>query len=224
MTNEDYLSIQKWLENPSFEAGVLIYDRLGKSGLLKRMLKDKKSEYLMSRLSEEFKKLLQNYTPSAEQKQEIINVETKIVMPSEMANAPQIIKDADAKRRNIYNEYLRLHGLLKPFVHEEERRKASLRILDIFDEMEPLWELINYYNVNLKLPESKSETVDLNSLNIVELNQLYETAYKYVRKYKDLERKKDDCIERINNAETIKKILLKRDAFFHERLVFPVFN
>lgn len=227
MTKDDFILLQNWFESPNFGAGVELYKRLGTSNILKRMLDEKPTEYLMNRLKDEMKHLIASYSPIAEKQEEVRAVriiESKAALPSELENAPQIIKEAVAKRRNLYNEYLRLHGLLKPFVEEEERRKASLRILDIFDEIAPIWDLTNYYDVNLKLPENKSSEVDFESLNDVELNQLYERAYKYVRKYQSVERKKTDCIERIETAEQIKKILVKRATFYHQRLVFPNFD
>lgn len=219
------LEIERWLESPDWQTGVELYQKYGDNLVVKALLKVK-TDFAFKRLKEELSKICLQEDKTTIVQGKVTSVEDlRYKKPSELPDAPAQIRSAVAKRRNLYNEYISLHALLKEFVPLEERRKASLRILDIFDEIAPLWDLTNYYDVNLKLPEERaSEVKELDNMTTEELHRQYETCYKYCRKNVSNDKLRQKCIERVETAKEIRNILETRNAFFLERLAFPTFD
>lgn len=232
---ENFQLISLWLGGKrNFEAGVEIYNRLGDNYILKMMFEGEKDALLEEELLTAMNDLLILFgkqTPE-ETKQEVIekavefvaNVENHNIRPSDLPNAPVEIKKARAQRKNLYAEYLRCKAQLEEYVPQDIRKEAALRILDIMDEIKPIWDLTNYYDIYLRMPEHETkDEKKLEDLTDIELNKLYESHYKYVRKFQSDEKKREKCIERITEAEKIKNLLIDNVAFFHEKLSFPSF-
>ena len=227
---EDFQLVSIWLSGQrEYESGVQLYERLGTNYVLQAMFQKGYSSYKAEKLEQVMQELLlslgKKEMPEAtkeeviqEAQEFIIAVKNSNIKPSDLPNAPEKVKEAIKKRRNLYNEFLRLHSSLKPYTPIEIRRQNALRILDIFDEIKPLWDLTNYYDCNLKLPEEKNDTIDINRLSIVEANKLYETHYKYIRKFRGIEKKEDEIKKRLLEAAMIKQSLLERNVFLHQNL------
>lgn len=230
--NDDFQLISMWLAgNRDFQSGVAIYNRLGSDYMLMTMFEQGYSTYREEQLIEAMNDLLfeigksenpvaTNQTIIHEAALFVANVENHGVKPSMLPNAPLKVREAVKLRRNLYYEFMRLHALLIEQTPRKLRTEYALRILDIFDELKPLWDLTNFYDQYLRLPD-EPKIIDIDSLTIVEANQLYDANYKYVRKFYDDDKKKENLLKRIEESQRLKNRLLKENAFFHERLTFP---
>lgn len=233
--NEDFQLISMWLASErNFDTGVQIYNRLGSDYVLMTMFEQGYTAYREEQLIEAMNDLLlsigKSENPIATTKTIIheaalfvANVENHGVKPSMLPNAPIEVREAVKLRRNLYYEFMRLHAALEEHTPRTTRQFNALRILDIFDDLKPLWDLTNYYDQYLRLPDAPEEK-NLDDLSIVEANQLYEANYKYVRKFYNDAKKKEKIAQRIEESTHLKTRLTHENAFYHDRLTFPDFT
>ncbi len=89
-------------------------------------------------------------------------------------------------KNNLFKEYVALLHQLE-YLSEKERREASLNILDIWDEIEGLWDKINYAEkygvIRADKPKVKDKT---DEMNIVELLQQQRNERCSISRYKRL--------------------------------------
>jgi hypothetical protein len=230
--NDDFQLISLWLAGDrDFKSGVEIYNRLGNDFMLMTMLEQGYTAYREEQLIEAMNDLLltigKSENPVAstetiiyEAALFVANVENHGVKASMLPNAPLVVREAVKKRRNLYYEFMRLHTLLIEQTPRKLRTEYALRILDIFDEIKPLWDLTNFYDQHLRLPDEPKK-INIDDLSIVEANKLYNAHYKYVRKFYKDENKKENILQRLEESKRLKNRLTKENAFFHERLTFP---
>lgn len=232
--NDNFKLITFWLSSErNWQAGVELYNKFGTNSVLKVMFKNGYSAYREEQLIKEMKALQAKYSSFRVEKNEPEKVSVQKeaeqflhsilrdgIRPSDLPNAPEAVKEAVRKRRNLYAEFVRLHATLNKYTPKIVRLENALRILTIFDEIKPLWDFTNYYDINLRLPDEKQE-FNINQLSIAEQNKLYCANYKYVRKFFGVESKQDEIAKRIAQNEQLKEALVREKAFFHEALTLP---
>lgn len=153
--------------------------------------------------------------------QEVLRDELK--RPSDRREVPEPIRQAVEKRKALYKEGASLHARLPLYDTDEKRLEAALRICAIFDEIHPLWQLTNYYDLHGSLPPViQTASSDIPYLDPVTLNAEWLTHYKYVRAYKDKPKQRQKCVARIIRMNEIETDLRNRDAFQYSRLNCPL--
>jgi hypothetical protein len=230
--DEEFQLISLWLAgNRDFQSGVQIYNRLGNDFMLMTMFEQGYTAYREEQLIEAMNDLLlligksenpvaTNETIIHEAALYVANVENHGIRASMLPNAPLKVREAVKMRRNLYYEFMRLHTMLVEQTPRKTRTEYALRILDIFDELKPLWDLTNFYDQYLRLPDEQ-KVIDIDSLTIVEANKRYDANYKYVRKFYEDDKKRENVLRRIEESAHLKTRLINENAFFHERLTFP---
>lgn len=225
--------IKAWFEKPNYRIGVEIYKRLGSNNFLKILFDSGESSYNMNRLKEELKHLESSLKAVSkpifiEKKLNETNNYKRIISDdtpaSERDDAPDEIKAAIEQRKNLYAEARFLKSTLVSEEDKEVRKKACLRIISIFKQINPLWELTQYYDKPPhKLPPTfnKIESSLEDETSIV-LNAKWINHYKYLKKFISDSSKKEKLLQRYLEAKQIETILIERDAYQHSKLIIPV--
>lgn len=220
--------IQTFLDNPIYEVGVEIYRRYGTNSFLKQLFEYGYSPRNLDRLTEELMQLQEAEKPALSEKKEVFepkftNVNEKQKRPSELDDAPELIKKAIEKRKLLFAQARILKATLPEQEDANERRLMCLQILSLIRQTNPIWRLTNYYDDNLKLPPEIVFEPD-NSIkeeSSVVLNARFQNHYKYIQKFKNQTGKQDAVLSRLKEAMQIEAELRDRDAFQYSRYTLP---
>lgn len=101
-------------------------------------------------------------------------------------NAPDEIRDLEKKWKGMYKEASFLHSRLA--IVPEGRKDAAFRILELFKQIEPIWQMLNQYKASGKLPE----VVQPKKTSIADSMKRVNNLKTYISKYKNTEARKDD--------------------------------
>ena len=218
-----------WQKNKDYQLGVEIYLQFGKSAYYKELFQKYETTFNKNLLEKELQNLLDEYTTPKIQTQEThkkIQESRSTARPSDAENAPEEIKKAIKRRKYLYAVAKSNHGkLLELFWAKSEdinlHNKLNHETLDAWDEIKSLWDLTNFYDANLRLPNKIKTDLVLESIDSEILNKTYENNYKYIHKYGKDAAKIEKIKLRIQETHAIKAILLKRQALYKESFHVP---
>ena len=197
------MTIREWLNNPSdFEIGLLLYEKHGTSGNLKRLMRiggdtpkwRKTLMYELGKLQDKGSPVKINigsskepdiiYTPPAEEKsikEEYVRSNYKAVTNA-LASSPDV-NELDATWKDLYKRCNHIKSTLSLTMDPEERRKAVLYILDTFDhEIHPLMQKVDYYHEHGSLPPE--EVIKVKSMDPLSLVSRRNYLRSYISKAK----------------------------------------
>jgi len=150
-------AIIDWLNDPrkSYKSGVILYDRYGKSEVLKKLFAGKESDFVFTKLYTELKRI-DAEQPKPEAAQQVIVASSefkKYAQPkSPKINRellPERLKMLDIRKGEFFNEasYLNAQKNKLPITPEynEERRKKMERIEFLFDIIDGIWAELDHF-------------------------------------------------------------------------------
>jgi len=231
--NEDFKLISLWLgRKKDFEAGVLIYERLGDNLSLKLMFRGGETALRLELLTDALQELLITIGKTdapvltvKELKKEAREYQVESIhgiRASDLPNALDEVKAVRNRRRNLFDEFKRCHALLNFHTPKKERAVICLRIPAIREEINECYRFTNYYDEHLKAPVKETvKTID--DLNLIEANKRYEANYKYVNNFKANESKRPECMRRVEENEVLRQKLENDGTFLHSGYIMPRF-
>lgn len=224
----DHEHITRWLQatKPSYQEGHALLSRLSNNTFLIEILATD-DDWNRKKLTAELIKISQSIAPTKAPEQVRRQMATEAIYndlkrPSDRADVPEQIATAVAQRKALYKEAAALHAKLAIYDTDEKRLQASLRIINIFDQIAPLWQLTTYYDLHGSLPPIiQTQESDIPDLDSVTLNAEWLNGYKYLRAYAAKPTHHERCVTRIARMKAIETELTKRDAFQHRNLSYP---
>ena len=142
--------IEAWLKAPVYYDGVLLYERYGDSGLLKRMFAKSGDDYNQKKLHQELEALL----------------EEALARQAELDDkTPPEVKDLKLKARTLMDERTalkeRARGMIRQGVRDGQELKAIAHRLafGIKGELDQAYGRLNFYERNGFLPEADTRGV-----------------------------------------------------------------
>ncbi len=166
--------IEQWLNNQEdYNAGVALYNKYGNSPSLKRVLTiNGNTKRNRETLVYELGKIKGNIKPERNINQ-VKQYVTKTVMVTATSidkNSEEIKSIIETKNR-LFKQYVAYYHQLE-HLNDEERKKAALQILDIMDEVQRLWSIIDYFNQHGNLPPVKVNPSKENKVKEMDKAQL----------------------------------------------------
>lgn len=136
--------IDAWLKNGDYFTAVQLYGRYGKDKFLVSLFSKGPSVYNRDRIRRELEKINQSTG--------LPTFPASYIPEGQYAALPTSIKEVKERKDILFKEARDLHSrllLMKP----AERYKAKYRILDLWDEINDLWKLLDTYSATGKLPD-----------------------------------------------------------------------
>lgn len=232
---EDIELIETWLTTgKNYQIGYEIYRRIGKNSLLKSVLKTE-DDWNKTELEERLVEILENLLkagqkqvlePNREKVQEILSNEMK--KPSDRSDAPKEIVETVKRRKYLYATRKDAHSKLKALKHTidpellEQKRLACKLIIDGAHEIKKLWDITNYYDKNLRLPENTVEVeIKFRDLDTASLTHSWMIDYKYIKKNIGKANLASNVKQRILDCKARELILTERDSFIYSEFSLP---
>lgn len=193
--------IELWLNGPrNYIEGVDLYNRHGNSSNLKHILtvngetpRNRETlAYELTKLSKQeikqpVKQVVAIYTPVPQAKQK---VESRFNNKSSFQRADEEVNQIIAAKNRLYKEYVAIfHQLI--YMNEEDRRVNAHKCLDLMEEVQRLWDKIDYYDEHGRLPviqtteKKKVSEMDKAELLALRNNSLRPNVSRYRRLLSD---------------------------------------
>lgn len=155
--------IQSWLTSDrNYQQGVELYNRFGNSSSLKRVLANGATSRNIETLVYELQKLVKAVPATSHAPKTIVlkatvikNPETKFEPVSSIQrNNQQVMHLIEAKNR-LFKEYVATFHTIE-LLPEDQRREAALKCLSLMEEVQKLWDKIDYFDAHGMLPREET--------------------------------------------------------------------
>jgi hypothetical protein len=201
-------AIDAWIKSErDYSEGCKLFKQYGESTFLNNLFASGDDEYNRDRLIRELRKLSEDFVTSVQRpisKQVIIpggislfpaasftSYSEPVLKPVDTSKLPEELQILSIKKGQLYKEACHLHTRLEFVASDEERMRNANRIVKIFEEMQLIWNEIDYFQeYGVIRPKTGKNLEDLSPIQLMKRKNSVRT---YITKIK----KKDPADPRI---------------------------
>lgn len=143
---EILVSIQEYLNgNMPYNEAVLLYNRIGTSSAIKKLLESGEDDYSRDKLKAEFQKIVSNLQANKEENNFKSFTKSKNEGAVQVELLPANLREEYHKLRPIIGEIRNLHAKLPMYSTKEERFDTAKRIVELVAKRRIIWDRIDYF-------------------------------------------------------------------------------
>jgi len=201
--------IMTWLSNQHYDNGVDLYKKFGGNSFLKKILAKGETAFNRDKLEKELRKI--NDSTSSDEDQALTVSEKKFKTPIKREllpdDTPKEILILIEEKNKLLKEASFLHSHLRDGREEADRGVDAFRILDCWDRITEIWELLDYWKETKAIPEKPQEFPALKKMSALQLDRRKRNLRSYITKETNGKNRKETLDEYERELNVIFKML-----------------